>query len=274
MKTLSLVLRIVAILAAVASTALFFLAKGKLAEKESQLTATQQTLQSTEGNLATAKASITALENKLAAESQALANTKNQLASVRSEAYTSRQELSRTRQQLGQTRTRIVELEENAKELKNELAMAERRANEVVNSTGEKDELLARIEELESSKENLQNELELAKSRPADSATPRGQSGSGSQVAGGVSSQNPAVLTRLSVETKIQSVSSKNGLIVLHADPSLGLAPGQKLRLIHDLRNLGSVEVSVVENSLALANVLPGTNVASLDAGSEIQLFR
>ena len=113
MKTLSLVLRIVAILAAVASTALFFLAKGKLAEKESQLTATQQTLQSTEGNLATAKASITALENKLAAESQALANTKNQLASVRSEAYTSRQELSRTRQQLGQTRTRIVELEES-----------------------------------------------------------------------------------------------------------------------------------------------------------------
>ena len=107
-------------LTAVASTALFFLAKGKLAEKESQLTATQQTLQSTEGNLATAKASITALENKLAAESQALANTKNQLASVRSEAYTSRQELSRTRQQLGQTRTRIVELEENAKELKNE----------------------------------------------------------------------------------------------------------------------------------------------------------
>lgn len=273
MNKLSLLLRIVAILAAVAATTLFFMAKGKLAEKDSQLTATKQTLQSTEGELATAKADITQLENRLAAETEALANAKNQLESVRSEMYTARQEVSRTQQQLGQTRAQITELEETTKDLRAELAMAEQRANQAVDSAGKNDELIAKVAALEASNEELQNELELAKSRADMIANSGSQSGSQSQ-ASGMGFQNAKALTRLSAETEIQSVSSENGLIVLYADPSLGLAPGQTLRLVRDLQALGSVEVSAVEDSLAVANILPGTKTGSLQAGSKVQLFR
>lgn len=275
MKTLPLVLRILAIVAAIVSTTLFFMAKGKLSEKQAQLDETRQTLQTTEEELTTARADISQLEDRLRAESAALADAKRELEGVRAEMYTARQELGRTRKKLKQSRSEVTELEETTRELRNDLLESEEKLAQAEADGDQLSTMQARVRELEAARDNLKTELEAAKNR-STTAQMIEQTGGSAAPAGSVakSFQSPDSLSRLSAETEVKSISTENGLIVLRADPEMELAAGQKISLISNLQALATVEITEVKDSLALANILPGGRTSSLERGSRIQLFR
>ena len=65
MNSLSMILRILAIVAALAASALFFMGKGKLAEQQVATQKAEQTTQAVQAELSTANEQISALETRL-----------------------------------------------------------------------------------------------------------------------------------------------------------------------------------------------------------------
>lgn len=270
MNNISMILRVFAIIAAVAATTLYFLGKGKLEEKQTQLNATQATLRTTEADLATAKQDISRLDNRLKAESEALAKSKQELEGVRSEVYTARQEVSRTQQQLGQARNQISELEQAANKLRTDLVEAEQMLASSASLKSEAATLQTRVRDLESANANLQTELEQIKSSAEMiAARPAGATGNRPGTADTLPS-----FTSISQETQIESIRAKDGLIVLRALPKLNLAAGQTLKLSANMKPVGSVEIFEVSDSMALAHILPGANARGLREGDTVSLYR
>jgi hypothetical protein len=274
MNNISMMLRVFAIIAAVAATTLFFLGKGKLEEKQTQLNATQATLRSTEGELATAQQDIARLDNRLKAESEALAKSKQELEGVRSEVYTARQEVSRTQQQLGQARNQITQLEEAANKLRADLVEAEQMVATSRSQQGETSTLQARVRELEAANANLQTQVEEARSNAQLFAGRTPAAGvPGAAATPGAAGALPA-FAGVSQETQIESIRANDGLIVLRALPELNLAAGQTLKLSSNMKPVGSVEIFEVSDSLALAHILPGSNARGLKQGDQVSLYR
>ena len=96
MNSLSMILRILAVVAAISATALFFVSKGKLAEQQALTQKAKQATVAVQAELTEANEQISALEVSLNNERDALANEKSKLESMRAEMYTARQEVSRT----------------------------------------------------------------------------------------------------------------------------------------------------------------------------------
>lgn len=278
MNNISMMLRVFAIIAAVAATTLYFLGKGKLEEKQTQLTTTQATLRSTESELATAKQDITRLDGRLKAESDALAKSKQELEGVRAEIYTARQEVSRTQQQLGQARNQISELEESVGKLRGELVESEQMLASARSIQDESSSLQIRLRELEAAKTNLETQLEEARAnaqvtggRPASAGVTTGFA-PGPQT-GSSNGELPA-FSGISQETQVDSIRASDGLIVLRALPELNFSAGQTLRVAANQQPIGRVEIFEVNDSQALAYILPGANTRNLRSGDTVSIYR
>ena len=76
MNSLSLILRILAVVAALAAAALFFISKGKLAEQLAAQQKAEQTTVAVQAELSTANDQISALEGRLSSEREASADSK------------------------------------------------------------------------------------------------------------------------------------------------------------------------------------------------------
>jgi hypothetical protein len=72
--------------------------------------------------------------------------------------------------------------------------------------------------------------------------------------------------------TTVASISSQNGIIVLNSTPELGLTTGATITLIQDLTALGKVKITQVTDQLAIANILPGTQL-KLSAGDSVKIL-
>ncbi|MGB1128187.1 MAG: hypothetical protein ACPG3X_07455 [Opitutales bacterium] len=280
MKSLSLILRILAIVAAIAATALFFISKGKLAEKETQLTQARQATAATQAELVSSNEKLIALEAGIKTERDALAESKRKLEGVRSEMYTARQEVSRSQQQLSQAKNKITELEGTARRLRADLVEAEQ-SLAATGKSGEINQLNDRIAELEKTNESLESELAKAKEAAANTSVVASKAvntpgSAASRYTAGYASASAAAAPTFSIgaETTIQSISPENGLIVLNSTPALGLAPGQTITLVQDLKAVGKVQIQSVTDAYAVANILPGPSARSLGTGSKVQLLR
>ena len=97
MKSLSLLLRIVAVIAAICASVLFFIAKGKLEEKEAALTRSVEAQNDMQIELSAANDEILELNQNLIQSRADLASSKGALDSIRSEMFTAKQELTRSR---------------------------------------------------------------------------------------------------------------------------------------------------------------------------------
>jgi peptidoglycan hydrolase CwlO-like protein len=274
MKNFSLILSIVAIVAAVAFGGLYFSSKGKLAEAQSELMTARQAVATTQAELASANEKIGQLESRLNNERQALANSKRNLESVRSEMHTARQEVRRSQQQLNEANSKISELESTARRLRSDLVKTEQSLARDDGSS-EASALKERIAELEAQNSERQNDLKDSSYRVATSEPTKADSTDGRlNRTFSPESNAPAGSASLHQTTTIRSVSLKNGLIVLHANPSLGLRSGQTITLIQGLKAVGKVSVSRVTDSFAVANILPGVEAGELVPGSTVSLLR
>ncbi len=278
MNSLSLILRILAIVAALAAGALFFVSKGKLAEEQAARVKAEQATVAVQGELASANEQNEALEGRLKGEREALAETKRKLESIRSEMYTARQEVSRTQQQLSEAKSSIRELENTAERLRSDLLKSEQ-SLAAANKEGEIAQYKERIAELEKSNADLNESLEDLKARAVtrSSASNNGSLNTGSGTYSSTftpTASQPLPTASIGPETTIQTVSPENGLIVLANSPELALTPGVELTLIKDLKALGKVKISQVADNVAVGNILPGANTRGMTAGSTVKLLR
>ena len=274
-----MILRILAVVAAIAATGLFFVSKGKLAEQQAATQKAKQATVAVQAELTDANDQISALEVSLKSERDALANEKRKLESMRSEMYTARQEVSRTQQQLRENKKSIANLENTARRLREDLLRSEQSLASA-SKEGEIAQLNERIAELEESNADLKESLEEAKVTSSTSRSPEGSANSKmasvNTFSSGITATKTQALPTASIgaETTVKSLSAKNGLIALANSPELGLSPGTTLTIIKKLKSLGKVQVSQVSDDLVLANLLPGAKTRELAAGTTVRLLR
>lgn len=279
MKSLSLILRILAIVAACAAVALFFMSKGKLAEKQTQLEAAQAATVETQGELDGANTQITSLEGQLTTERKSLADTKGKLESVRSEMYTAKQEVTRTQQQLKESKNTVAELEDTTTRLRADLVKTEK-SLAMASKEGEIAELNERIAELTKSNDTLQQEVLAAEALQRSSAAARtatvNQSNAGTGAYNSTFKPNSAPAAKpasIGTATTVASISTSNGILILDSTPELGLAAGAQITLIQDLTALGKVQITQVTDTLAVANILPGADFKKLAQGDSVKIL-
>jgi uncharacterized protein (DUF3084 family) len=278
MKNLSLILRIVAIVAAIGAAALFFLAQGKLEEKQVELEKAQAANIATQAELGTANEQVASLETRIAAERESLADTKRKLEAVRSEMYTAKQEVTRTQQQLSIAKTQALELEDTTRRLRSDLVKTE----QTLASTSKEAELAQlneRISELEKANDTLKQVVSAA--QVLDNSRRSSAQRSDNTVTAASYSQSLSASTGSAVqpasigaETTVASISLSDGILILNNRPELGLTPGVEVSLIQDLKALGKVRVNKISGNYVIANILPGTTLRSLDIGDAVKLLR
>ena len=280
MNSLSMILRILAVVAAIAATGLFFVSKGKLAEMQAVAQKAEKATVAVQVELTAANEQISALEGSLKSERDALANEKRKLERMRSEMYTARQEVSRTQQQLSEKKKDIDDLESTVRRLREDLLRSEQSLASA-SKEGEIAQLNERVAELEESNADLKESLEKAKVTSSPTRSPEGSENSSkmssaSTYNGDLTSTKTQAIPTASIgsETTIESLSAKNGLIALANSPELGLSPGTTVTIIKKLRALGKIQVSQVSDDLVLANLLPGAKTRGLTAGTTVSLFR
>lgn len=279
MNSLSLILRIVAIVAAVAAGVLFYMGKGKLAEQKAAMEAAEAATVVVRGELSEANEQIATLESQLSDERSALSQTKRDLENTRSEMYTARQEVSRTQQQLSQARENITGLEDTARRLRSELVEVEQSLADSSRAVDELAAVRARVADLEDRNNELTAELANAKNpatiRQTTSSPNRLQSGDGTYSSGFVpTASQPLPPVSIGPETTIQSISMESGLIVLANTAELQLSPGNQVTLVQNMKALGKISVTQTTDEFVVANILPGAKARGLSAGSSVKLLR
>lgn len=285
MNSLSLILRVVAVIAAIAAGVLFYMGKGKLAEQEAAMEAAQQATTTVQGELAEANEQIETLEGQLTEERSALSEAKRDLENTRSEMYTSRQEVSRTQQQLSQARDTNSDLEATAKRLRSELVEVEQNLADTNQNANELEDLRERVAELEDSNAELKASLEAARSTlPSNSegetetptkTTRRAQTDS-PDFSSGFAPTATRALPPVSIgpETTIQSISNKSGLIILANNDELQLSAGNEVTLVQNMKALGKISITQITEDLVLANILPGARTGGLSESSTVKILR
>ncbi|MEC8209420.1 MAG: hypothetical protein VX051_03090 [Verrucomicrobiota bacterium] len=280
MNSLSMILRILAVVAAIASTSIFFVSKGKLAEMQAVARKAEKATVAVQAELAVANEQISVMEGSLKSTRDTLANEKRKLESMRSEMYTARQEVSRTQQQLSGAKKSIADLESTARRLRAELLQSEQSLADA-SKEGEIAQHNDRIAELEESNAELKESLEETKATLSTSQSPD-RLGSSSKMAStgnysnglNVNKLQALPVTSIGSETTVKSLSSKNGLIALANSPELGLSIGNTATIIKEFRALGKIQVSKISDDLVLANLLPGAKTRELVTGMKVSLLR
>ena len=110
MKSLSLILRIFAIIAAICASVLFFIAQGKLKEKETELRKSIEAQNDMQIELNDANDEILELNQNLLQSRADLASSKGALDLIRSEMFTAKQEVARNQTQIKQAQNEINNL--------------------------------------------------------------------------------------------------------------------------------------------------------------------
>lgn len=273
MKSVSLILRIVAIVAAVAAAALFFMSKGKLAEKQKQLAVSEQTNATVQADLQKANSSVASLKTQLTAAKQRETSANKQLENTRAEMYTAKKEVTRKQSQIAQKDEQINSLtsERNSLSgqvdaLKDEVTAARANASGTASSE-EIDALNQRIATLEQSSQDLRSELSLAQSR-LNSQKAAAEADEGYKF-----NNNPAAaFGRLSDPITVTQVDTQGGMLLLDLGDT-NVNAGDTLLLVEDLEAVGHVKILSTDAGKALANILPGSEV-ELEAGTSVQFIR
>ena len=285
MNSLSLMLRMIAILAAATSVVLFVISNGKLAEQQAALKQAQATSRATQTELELANTEIASLKTERSTERNRLADFKAQIESSRSEAYTVKSELNRTQEQLKNTESKIVAFENATIRLREALINSER-SLVATSKESEIAQLQERIQELATANDALQQEIAAAEAFGDDHTTPNIPPAAdleSTQTTPEPSAYRSSFTTNIEsavkpasigVSTVVSSISTADGIIVLDSRPGLGLTIGSEIMLIEGLTALGKVKVTELTERFTVANILPGAKLHRLSKGDNVKILR
>lgn len=271
MNRISLLFRVIAIIAAGTACILFFISKGKLAEEVAARKAADKVTRETQAELVEASREIDNLSTNLKREQEALSDTNRKLENIRSEMYTARQEVSRTQQQLSAAKKSIENLEENSKLLRNDLIQAEQNLA-LNNNEIELENLNVQIAELKKKNADLKESLEIALSGVGKNSNYKESAEEDSiSTLYDDTAITTATISPFGPETEVLSL--KDGLIVLSNNASLGLVAGTQAKMIQKKRSVGTIQIIKTDSKMILASILPGANTNAITAGSTISIL-
>lgn len=285
MKILSLILRIVAILAACAAAALFFMAQGKLDQKNTELAQAQSSRQATQQELDDALGQVTTLQSQLQAANQKAASTERDANSIRSELIAAQQEVNRAQAQQRNTERQVSELRNEVTSLRNRLVSSQSQSAASSNE-GEIARLLERVSELETANKELKSNLDSANTELANAKMQAMQqassSNTGSRTNGSsgytTPSFNPSNVTlptgMIGPETTIIGFRSKDGVLTLENNESTQIGAGQLLTLVKGFEAVARVQITEIRRGEAIGHIQPGSKVKELSAGKSVKILR
>tara|TARA_B100001093_G_scaffold460182_1_gene473818 strand:+ start:266 stop:1069 length:804 start_codon:yes stop_codon:yes gene_type:complete len=267
MKSLSLILRIIAIIAAISASVLFFIAQGKLEEKEAALTRSVEAQNDMQIELSAANDEILQLNKNLLQSRADLASSKATLDSIRSEMFTAKQEVTRNQTQIKQAQNEINNLQIDLKNARGKLIQAEREMA-TIDQSGELTALTNRVEELEGEKLDLELALKSAESKNIKPKNNLNRT----TVASKSTSKNSSGI--LGEELIIATASPKSGIIILNAAPGVNLSIGDQLNLVNDYESIANVQLTKITSDYIIANIMPGANNKELNPGTVVRILR
>jgi multidrug efflux pump subunit AcrA (membrane-fusion protein) len=277
-----MILRIIAIVGALAAAALYFIGQGKLAEQQAATEAAEQTARTTQAELDAANETIVERDATIAQLERNLGNEKSRLENARAELATARQEVRSTQRDLANAESQVEELESTTRELRSDMLALEQSIASANQARTDLDRLRSELAEVESQNEELMATIENLRGRTRATAN-TGANASQPDTPAPVASVadrfipapgEPLTSARVGPETTIATVSADSGLIALANTSELGLSTGAQAKLVKDLKALGSIQVVRIDRGLVIADILPGANTASLTPGTTVQILR
>ena len=252
MKSLPFILGAAAILAAALSAVLYFTTQGKLREMDDLLRAATGRASAAEAELDLYSGQLEAIEKELVTERINTAESKRSEERLRAEIYTARREVSISNQELANAREKIEELESSGRRLRQNLVEIEQIFAKP-DTKPEIDKLNARIFQLEEANLQLKKELHAAGQRKS---SPRAYT---------IEAEN---------RTSIESILTKDRLIIIRAKLENRFKEGEKITLLRSGEVLAHVQILRISSGLAVANLLPGSKISQLSAGTEVDIAR
>lgn len=272
---LPLVLRITAILSAVTACALYFLSKGTVDEKEKEIGQVRAELQILSDKNESADLEITSLQEALTKQSKLAEDAKIQLEEAKAQTVAEIQESKRLQKRLIEAMKKTQLLEETANRLRKEMIDAEDMfAN--VSQEGLIAQLNERIEELTAENNRLKKQIKPLEPSVEldDPVTPEPNTSRENPVQFTVQKLSKAEFNALNEETKIASISTENGILVLNANPTLKLKPGMTIKLAKEAEVIAQIKIINISGTLAIANILPGAKLDNLAKGDTVKILR
>ena len=272
---LPLVLRITAILSAATACTLYFLSKGKVDEKDKEIEQVRAELQILYDKNESAYLEITSLQEALTEQSKLAEDNKIQLAEAKAQTVAEIQESKRLQERLIEAMKKNQLLEETANRLRKELINAE----EMFVKTSQEGliaQLNERIEELTANNTQLEGKIKQLESSMKfdDLTTPEPTTSEETSVRFTVQKLTKDEFNALNEETKIASISTENGILVLNADPALKLKPNMTIKLVKNAEVIAQIKIININGTLAIASILPGAKLDDLSKGNTVKILR
>ncbi|MGF1483708.1 MAG: hypothetical protein ACFBZ8_05035 [Opitutales bacterium] len=172
MSTVSLALRAVAVIGAIAAGVLWFISKGKLEETTNQLNATQATLADTEDTLSTTQVKLQESQDSLGAAQSSLERTESELRNANLQLSDTRRKTKQLEADIESQEVIIADLREAVDGQKAAMVAAiKSKDDDITQLTREKASLETQVTNLRDQVTNLENRVSRQPSSTAVAAT-------------------------------------------------------------------------------------------------------
>jgi len=264
MNYLSIILRIISILAAIAACWLYYISKDKLEEQKKETQRVQAQLQSSLEDNEVITLELSSLKKEAEENTIISKESISKLEEVRAELSAEKKERNSIQAQLNKIKRENNDLNEKAALLSKELINTERKLADK-SQESEIAQLSERVEELMAANAQLSQKLKGSEISPDISSI---------QASTDISKLSPDELSQITEETKIASLSLSNGIVVLETDETLDFQIGSILQLVKDSGVIAKVKIVNVNETLAIADVLPGARPEELIKGDTVKILR
>lgn len=259
MKTITLVLSVLALLGAIASAGLFVLIGNTKEALQRDLAASESRASRLSGELTEATEKGESLQRQLNALDADLGETKTKLTAAEARSV----QMSRD---LNQTRTQLAARQEAEQALTRELATTKRELVEsklaIANAVSPEQAETYRntIARLEESVGNLQKQIDDMANTPVNTG--------GTALAMGAGGATSATLTaNRAMNARVVTVGPKNAFVILNYGATSGAALSQELLVRRGPEPVARVQISDVRENYSVAQVLPNSLQGSLQKG-------
>lgn len=249
MKSLTLVLSVIAILGAAASGFFYVQIGNTKADLQAKLNQSQQQTTTTQAKLTDANSQIDTLQKRLTSMDDDLGSTKTKLTEADNHNVELARQVEQANNQVAARDDAVKSLNNQIGDLKNQIAAAQLAANQAVQTQADTDKKT--IDDLKS---------QLAQLQPATPIV--GVSAAGS------------VATPANLSGQVVSIGMKNAFVVLNIGAPQGVKVGQKFSIANSAGVLATAQVSSIEGDYSIAQVDASSLIAGLAKGDTATLAK
>lgn len=283
----SLIIRVIAIIAAAAAIAGWFLTNGKVAELQDTVAKAQEQKQQAESRANDLESEINLYDAKIKAKDSELADSKGRATKLNSQLVQARREISNLQEKVTKGESEKEELENKNTALRREIL---EKSVELPSGASEEEveAFKTEIASLEGQVSSLREKLRTAEDRLLNAAP-----SSGSQAATTTASTGSGSSNRLnSITAKkrptgilapvekgdtaaILKIDHRNSLVVVSLGQNRGYANNMEFSILKDYNRPVRVRIKDAKPSFSIASILPGKgNPRSLQEGDTVNVIQ